>query len=165
MERLRALFVEMGFAGVETFIASGNVLFDSSARTHEAEERRIERGLRDALGYDVPAFIRSAGEVAAIAAFEPFTGPGMAGAVALNIAFLAQPPDATSRTRVLAMATDIDTFRVHGREVYWMCRKKQSESLVSGKSIEKAIGGPCTVRGVKTVRRLAETMSRGQRTP
>lgn len=32
--------------------------------------------------------------------------------------------------------TDIDSFHVHGREVYWLCQKKQSESTFSNNAFE-----------------------------
>ena len=40
MDRLRNLFEALGFSGVRTFIASGNVLFDSAARNTGALESR-----------------------------------------------------------------------------------------------------------------------------
>ena len=50
MEQLRAVFEDvMGFAGVETFIASGNVIFDAGRQATASLERRIEGGLREAL--------------------------------------------------------------------------------------------------------------------
>ncbi len=40
----------------------------------------------------------------------------------------------------MALKTDIDDFHVQGREVYWLCRRKQSESTFSNAMLEKAIG-------------------------
>ncbi len=70
-DELRAEFEALGFADVATFRASGNVIFGAEGQRGEAGEE-IEAGLADALGYEVPVFLRSAAEVAAIAAQEPF---------------------------------------------------------------------------------------------
>ena len=51
MDRLRALFQELPLANVETFIASGNVLFDSDESDTRVLERMIEGHLRAALGW------------------------------------------------------------------------------------------------------------------
>jgi len=60
MHRLRTLFVDEGFANVETFIASGNVVFDlPPAKKAPALERTIEAMLRNALGYEVSTFVRT----------------------------------------------------------------------------------------------------------
>ena len=49
MDQLRKLFAELGFANVETFIARGNVLFDSSSKSGPALEKKIEKHLKAAL--------------------------------------------------------------------------------------------------------------------
>ena len=68
-----------------------------------------------------------------------------------------------SRSRkLLALRTDIDDFRVHGREVYWSCLRKQSESKFSNAALEKALGRPSTLRGLSTVRKMAEKYAAGK---
>ena len=67
MSRLKAHFQELGFAQVETFIASGNVLFTSPQTKRRQLEAGIARHLQKSLGYAVDTFVRSAEEVAAIA--------------------------------------------------------------------------------------------------
>ena len=58
MEALAAHFVDLGFSKVRTFIASGNVIFDSPLKT-AALESRIEQHLLSKLGYEVETFVRS----------------------------------------------------------------------------------------------------------
>ena len=85
MDVLRAAFDELGFENVETFIASGNVIFDTREKDIPAVERRIEQALQSTLGYEVATFIRSLEEVAGIARYRPFSSPAMASALALNV--------------------------------------------------------------------------------
>jgi uncharacterized protein (DUF1697 family) len=54
------------------------------------------------------------------------------------------------------LQTDNDGFHVNGREVYWLCRKKQSESTFSNAVLEKTIGRSSTLRGMKTIQKLVE---------
>src|SRR4051794_680361 len=72
MDRLRAAFEVMGFANVSSFIASGNIVFDAADEDPVALERQIEDRLRQTLGYEVATFLRTASELAAIAAHRPF---------------------------------------------------------------------------------------------
>jgi uncharacterized protein (DUF1697 family) len=53
------------------------------------------------------------------------------------------------------LTTDIDDFAIHKRQVYWLCRKKQSESTISNALLEKTLGVQSTLRGINTVRKLA----------
>lgn len=154
MDRLRQLFEKLGLKNVETFIASGNVIFDSPSRTPEALERRIERHLREALGYEVATFIRSPAELAAIVEHEAFT-PSEVEKCMLYIGFGGSVPADAARDKLVESRTLVDEFHVNDREVYWLCRKSLSESEFSGAKIEKALGMPMTIRNVTTVRKLA----------
>jgi uncharacterized protein (DUF1697 family) len=155
MDVLRQLFESLGFSGVETFIASGNVVFEMASKNTKALEKKIEKKLQQALGYEVATFIRTDTELADIANYRPFSKSALDAAVALNIAFLADPLDDESKQKLMALKTDIDDFHVHGREIYWLCRKKQSESTFSTAVLEKTLGRPSTLRGANTVAQIA----------
>lgn len=159
MDSLRRLFESLGFSNVETFIASGNVVFESKSSDAQALGRKIEDGLRGALGYEVATFIRTCAELAAVANYRPFGRSDLEEAAALNIAFLGDVPDDESSRRLTALRTDVDDFHVHGREVYWLCRKGQSRSKISNAVIEKALGRKTTLRGANTVRKMAAKYS------
>ena len=159
MDFLRRLFESLGFSNVETFIASGNIVFETKQKNVRALEREIEGRLRAALGYEVSTFIRTDAELAAIANYKPFSQPDLDGAAALNIAFLADGLDDESSQRLLALRTEIDDFHIHGREVYWLCRERQSGSKISNAVIEKTLGLRSTLRGANTVRKMAAKYS------
>lgn len=152
MERLRAFFTGLGFSGVETFIASGNVIFESRETNAAALEKRIARELAKELGYDTAVFLRSPAEVAAVAALEPF---GDLEGNSLYVAFLPGAPSAAARRALMTFRSDVDDFRVEGREVYWLCRGRMMDSRFSGAVLEKTIGMPATARNITTVRKLA----------
>lgn len=61
-----------GFANVHTFIASGNLLFDSALPEAEVQAR-VEGELEAFFGKAVPVFVRSGAEMAATAAANPFS--------------------------------------------------------------------------------------------
>jgi uncharacterized protein (DUF1697 family) len=154
MDKLRELFEELGFANVETFIASGNVIFDANVKDTSALERKIEAHLERALGYEVGTFIRAVDDVAAVARYEPF--PADAPRVALSVIFLRDSLSKTAQAGLMACCTEVDEFHANGREAYWLCRTRTSDSKVTGPRLERAIGQPSTVRNITTVRKLAE---------
>ncbi len=157
MDKLRAVFEKAGFTSVETFIASGNVVFDlSPAKKTQVLERSIETMLRDALGYDVPTFVRTGAELKAVVEHEPFTPAQLKKAFTVNIAFLRQPPDAKAVKALDAARQPTDTFHVRGRELYWLSTIGQGQSKTSNALFEKTLGMQSTVRGITTVRKMAE---------
>lgn len=156
MDALRKHFSRMGFTNVETFIASGNVIFDAKENDPTALEERIAYELESSLGYAVATFLRTPAELAAIVRHEPFE----AGVIdperhALYIGFLPRKPSALTVRKVIDLRTAVDEFHVHKRELYWGCRGRFSDSAVSGGILERAIAMPMTMRNVTTVRRLA----------
>ena len=155
MARLREVFEDLGILDVETFIASGNVIFRSPSKTPGALERIIEGGLHEALGYEVKTFIRTAPELVALSRYKSFPASRIRSAGAFCIGFMAQPLDAAAKKSLLALRTDIDDFHLSGREVYWLCKKRQHESKFSNVRFEKATGAKVTFRGANTVAKLA----------
>lgn len=156
MDRLRNLFAELGFSRVETFIASGNVIFETRDQDAQALEKKIEGHLRQTLGYAVATFLRSVPELVAVARHQPFPAAELeAEGHTLYVGFLPAPPEEKARQGLLALRTEIDEFHVHEREIYWLCRKKFSESKITGAMLEKRAGMPATLRTVTTVRKLA----------
>ena len=154
MERLRELFGELGLKDVETFIASGNVIFRSASRATGLESK-IERHLHKALGYEVHTFIRSEAEVAAIAAYKPFRTVPADFAGAMVVGFLRGPLDTPTTEAVLALKTAIDDLHVNGREIYWRTAGGQSDSKLTNALFERTLKGRATFRNINTVVRLA----------
>lgn len=155
MAQLRRLFEHLGFSGVGTFIASGNVLFETQVSDRKKLERAIEASLREALGYEVATFVRTEIELAAIAAHEPFPPNDLAEAKTLAVGFLAAPLHAAARRRLIGLRTDIDDFHVRAREIYWLCRERQRDSRFSNMVFEKIVGTRVTFRSITTIRRIA----------
>jgi uncharacterized protein (DUF1697 family) len=153
MSVLRQTFESLGFYGVTTFLASGNVVFETRAKDVGPLEKRIERGLSQALGYRVPVFIRTHAELRKIVASEPFDKPLILDAD-INIILLAHNLDQKNRAKLMALATETDKLRVHGREVYWWRRKKPGTSLFSTLPLAKVLCEPFTIRSANTIRRL-----------
>lgn len=153
---LKAEFERLGFEEVATFRASGNVVFEAGGRAgEEALTKKIEAGLADGLGYEVPVFLRSAAEVAAIAARQPFPAKAVATSKGkLQVSLLAKKPSAKARDSVLALASDEDKLAFEGRELYWLPSGGILESELDLKAVDKALGKD-TRRTMGTIEQIA----------
>lgn len=155
MDALKAHFRDAGFTNVESFIASGNIIFQSKRTDAAAVERKIERHLEQALGYEVKTFVRTVAEVAEVAAYAPFPPAIVKRARVVYVGFLAAPMTAAARKTLAALATDIDQFHTSGRELYWASLGQQGESKFTNTVFERALKLRTTFRGIKTVVKLA----------
>lgn len=154
MQVLRNVFESLAFTRVSTFIASGNIVFESPRRDPKKLGRVIDAGLREALGFEVDTFVRTVSELESIASYRPFPQSKLDASV-LYIIFLADAPGEQLIRKISMLNTESDEFRVHGREIYWLRRRVQGGPAFSTVLLEKTIGQPFTIRGSKTVYKVA----------
>lgn len=149
----------LGFGDVRALRASGNLALTAADAEPGAVARRLEDGLAAALGYDVPAFVRSAAKLQAIAAREPFpAGVVASSAGKLQVAFLGGPPGSAARARALALQTDDDRLAIAGTELYWLPSGGVGRSELDQAALAAALGA-MTVRTIGTVRALAAMLA------
>jgi uncharacterized protein (DUF1697 family) len=160
MDALRKHFAALRLSQVETFIASGNVIFDTKDADAAALEERIERQLEKKLGYEVATFLRTPAELSAAAAHQAFgphdpdeDGPS------LHVGFLKAVPTAKARQLLLESRTPTDEFHANGREFYWRAHVGIGQSPVTGAKLEKSLGMQFTMRNITTVRKLAHKVA------
>jgi uncharacterized protein (DUF1697 family) len=154
MSQLKELFEELGFGEVETFIASGNVLFSAKATNDSLLESRIAKHLEAALGYAVDTFVRTKKEVAAIGAAKIFTEDGREG-ITVHVGLLHKKLPVEIALKFAAVRTEADEFRVIDREYYWLCRIRTHESKVWALPEIKALKLPTsTMRNLTSIRKL-----------
>ncbi len=163
MDRLRALFEELGFAGVVTFLASGNVAFEARDGGAEEIEGRIEAHLRQALGYEVETFVRSPAELADVVSAPLFSPEDVeAPGHSVQVGFMRAGVAADDAARVASFSTERDLLRIRERELFWLCRGRMSDTTVDWKALGKAVPLRYTVRNLNTVRRIAAKHPREQ---
>lgn len=155
-EELRKVFAKLGFAEVGTFRASGNVVFTADGGPDAEIAAHIEAGLDRSLGYAVPTFVRTAQEVCAMAAHEPFAAADVrASAGKLQVAMLAESPGRRARSEALALASDEDRLAFGERELYWLPSGGTLESLLDLKALDRLLG-KMTMRTMGTIEQLAD---------
>lgn len=152
MSDLAELFRELGLKNVETFIASGNVLFDSRA-TRPKLEQQIAAHLETALGYQVDTFVRTLDQVTEISAAKH---DAVASDVStIHVGFLQQAPSQQLVRAWEAIVTNMDRFRVLGDHFYWYCDRRITESKVFSSAAFKSLAIPTmTMRNITSIRKL-----------
>jgi uncharacterized protein (DUF1697 family) len=149
--QLKTLFEEAGAEEAATFRTSGNVVFEAPRDMARALEEHLEK----ALGHEVVIFLRSARDVKAIAAHEPFPPENVESSKGkLQVALLGKKPTAATQKKVLALATDEELLAFGKRELYWLPSGGTLESELDRKALDQLLG-PSTMRTKGTVEQLA----------
>ena len=148
-------FEAIGFEGATCFRASGNVIVDAPGGSAAAHTKRIEQGLERALGYEVVTFLRSANQVHAIAAAQPFKPAELKRSTGkLQVVLLLKKPPAATRKKALALATDDDRLAFGDRELFWLPKGGMADSELDLKAVGRLLGVN-TVRTMGTVEQIA----------
>lgn len=145
MAELRAMCEQAGFQSVRTYIASGNVVFQSK-KAEAQVKAALEKALADYAGKAVGVMVRSAAEMAEVLAKNPFAKMPGNRCVAI---FLDEAPAADALKQVSGQARE--ELRLGKREIYGYYPDGQGESKLR---IPAAKNG--TARNMNTVAKLAE---------
>lgn len=149
----------MGFERVSGFLASGNVMFESGRRSRAKLELQIEQGLGECLGYAVPTYVRSAGEVTEIAGQQPFSKTAVAATTGnVQVALLSTRPTGSDCESAIALAPAEDLLTIDGREMYCLPKENISDSKLNFNTLA-GILGPMTIRTQRTMVRLAAKLA------
>lgn len=131
MDHLKTIVEKLPVTAVDTYLASGNVLFSAARRSATAWETMLADHLAAELGYAVPTLVRTRREVAQIVADAPW-GDLWADApdASTQVTLLAAPLEPERAAAIAAHRTATDVFAVRGREIYWRCAVKLTASIV-----------------------------------
>jgi uncharacterized protein (DUF1697 family) len=145
MSELKTLCEGCGCANVRTYIASGNVVFDSDGSEAEVKAA-LESALESHAGKPVGVLVRTGAEMAAVLSANPFSGKAANATVAI---FLDHPPPADVLKGVKGQADE--EISAGRREIYVHYGEGMGRSKLK---IPAAAQG--TARNMNTVAKLAE---------
>lgn len=157
MADLRAMLEAMGFERVQTYIQSGNVLFES-ADEEKTVQAQMEQKIAETFGFTISVILRSAEELKQIVENCPFTAEEVAEAEAMSqveslyVAMLPEAPPQAGVERTLTYCTDNDKMHISGRDVYLLYRHSIRDSKLASNLHRLQV--PVTVRNWNTMNKL-----------
>lgn len=157
-EQLRACFEAVaGIAWAESFLASGNVVFDYSGRRKDPSlSAAIEAELGEGLGFQSSVFLRDRERFLDLSRTEPFSTAELeASAGRPQITLYATAPADEARRQILALATKEDRLVFADRELHWLPSGGISDSRLDLTAIDR-LHGPGTTRTRSTINRMAK---------
>ena len=154
MPALREALEEAGFENVQTYVQSGNVVLDSSAKADDVR-KRIEKVIADRFGFEIPVVVRARAQLAAVAKRNPL-GKVATEPKRYQVSFLSAKPPAKVVRELEQVAAPEEQVVVAGREVYAWHPKTISRSKLWAKLAGKDLGVTATARNWATVEALLE---------
>ena len=149
MSALKAICEELGFGAVRTYIASGNVVFESR-KSEAAVKTALEKRLAAYAGKPVGVLVRTAAEMAQVLTDNPFPKAAPNRTVAI---FLDQPPPSDALSHAVGLKDE--KMQLGQREIYVHYGDGMGTSKLR---IPAAKTG--TARNMNTIAKLAEMAAR-----
>jgi uncharacterized protein (DUF1697 family) len=150
------LYESLGLRRAQTYVQSGNVVFRTDARDFTRLSNRIADALEQRFAFRPGVILRTAADLRAVIAANPFASRRDLDPSKLLVQFLASEPPADARERILRIEAEPDELRMEGRELYIYYPNGMARPKVAWTVIERKLQTPCTGRNWNTVRKLLE---------
>lgn len=157
MAELRYMFEKLGYSRVQTYIQSGNVLFESDESEQSLCER-IQEEIEKTFGFWVNVIIRTAAELEWITGNCPFTEEAVEEAKttsegeSLYVALLQEEPSQDGIDLLDAYNSEYEEYIIKGREVYLLFHRSVRNSKLAT-NLQK-LDTASTMRNWKTINKL-----------
>ena len=154
MADLRSIFTEAGCAAVQTYIQSGNVVFEAAPDLAGRVPEIVTLSIQQRFGFESAVVIRSGEELRQVAASNPFDASG--DPRLLHVAFLAEAPSDEAVAHLDPERSPQDAFAVQGRHVYLHYPNGVAGSKLTNEYLSAQLGTASTMRNWRTVVTLLE---------
>ena len=155
MADLKKMFEAAGLENVQTYIQSGNVIFESEKEAGTLE-KLLAHQLEKAAAYDIEVFVRTFRDLQTIVKKSPFTAKGEE---AVFVTFHHTKLTKAQQDALSSLTNDADDFALKGREVYHLRRDRET-SVLSRKPLEKILKISSTTRNLATLAKMIEEFQR-----
>ena len=157
MKELSLVFEAVGCTGLETYIQSGNVLFDASAALLKNVPALVAEVLQQKFEVTSPVIVRDGKELAAVVKHNPFLRRGEESST-LHVAFLVEVPAAALVKALDPNRSPPDEFIVKGRELYLHTPNGLGRTKLTNAWLDAKLAAVSTVRNWNTVVELANRL-------
>ena len=153
MEELKKLYESLGFKNVQTYIQSGNVIFEGSDTDVSRLINKIEGKIKNSFGFDVKILIRTKNEMQKLIENTPFNKKDPS---KLQVTFLSDSPVQLPLDEINNAKDNSEEVSISGKEIYLFYPNGYGRSKLSNNFFERKLKLSATTRNWKTVNKLLE---------
>ncbi|KGO95169.1 DUF1697 domain-containing protein [Flavobacterium subsaxonicum] len=160
MDALKKLMEAEGHQNVETYIQSGNVVFETEDTNRDRVGKSLETLMYKEYGYDVVIFMMDINDVRKAIDSNPYTGrePEGQGAKKFFVAFLNGVPTTSGIDQINKYNRSDDAFKVVGNVLYLKLAQSAADSKLTNVFLENKLGLKATTRNWNTTLKVLEML-------
>lgn len=154
MADLKKLYAELGFMEIQSYIQSGNVIFQYEPSEPHELEQKITAGIRTAYSFEVPVMVLEIEELQSVLANNPYIADPSKDDNFMHVTFLSALPDTVALTKLNEIHYPGEEFLVLDRAIYLYCPNGYGRTKFNNSFFEKKLKLAATTRNWKTAKEL-----------
>ena len=151
MEALRNLYTQLNFKNVQTYIQSGNVIFQSTEKNINKLEQKIADKILEEFGFDVPIMVKSKADFENVIHHNPFPNEDLS---KVHVTFLCENPQPENGLKISHTAFLPDQFVIIENSIYLFCPNGYGKTKLNNTFLENKLKVIATTRNWKTINEL-----------
>ncbi len=148
MIKLKELYESLGFKNVQTYIQSGNVIFQCPPAEVSKLKAKIEEGIKRVFGFEAPVFIRTGEEFQKLIKKTPYAKEDIS---RIYVSFLSEVPVNIPIEELKRVKDKSEEFVISGKEIYLFLPNGAGKTKLSNTFLERKLKVGATTRNWNTV--------------
>ena len=154
MTALVELYSYLGFQNIETYLQSGNVLFDSSLADTKKIADTIEMEIKKKLGLNISVLIKTGSDLKKIIKNNPYLKKNSAVTEKFYVTLLFKKPKKELLDAINNITSGNDEYYINGDIIYLNCPYGYGRTKLNNNIFEKKLKVIATTRNWNTINKL-----------
>ena len=154
MDALREMYATLGFTKIQSYIQSGNVIFNSSESDTSQLAKLISKKIAEVFGFEVPVLVLTVQEIKTAIENNPFLSDSSKDAAFMHFTFLSEFPDSKLLQSIDAAKYLPDEFCCLDKVIYLYCPNGYGNTKLTNTFFENKLKRTATTRNLRTVGEL-----------
>jgi len=150
MDSLKEMYEDLHFTNIQTYIQSGNVIFQDIQSEQIDYGQRISNELMRKFGFEIPVIVLDTVELKGIIERNPFTSDETKDISHLHVTFLSSKPERTDNTQIYQKKASEEEFAITENAVYLYCPNGYGRTKLTNTFFENKLKVGATTRNWKT---------------
>lgn len=156
MDALCKMYTNLNLVHVQSYIQSGNVIFQCNESNEKDIEKQISEKIVKDFGFEVPVMVKEMEQLNFIFMNNPFILENKKDISKVHVTFLSQQPDQSNLKKITGISFAPDEFIVRGKTVYLYCPNGYGRTKLTNNFFENKLKAVATTRNWKTIHELVD---------
>lgn len=154
MDALRKMYEDLGYKNIQTYIQSGNVIFQCKKSKQNDLAKKISTQIAKQFGFEVPVIVMEVRELKEIILNNPFLNDHLKDLSHLHVTFLSSAPDSVNFENIKQGQPQGEKIALIGKTIYLYCPNGYGKTKFTNTWLENKLKVNATTRNWKTTNEL-----------